>query len=229
MTDAESPPASRREVGKAERRRRIIEAAGALLREAGLDAVSMTQIAERAGVSPATLYNLFQTKSAIFRHVFDLDLEAFQRLLMEAPARDALERIFVAIELAASVYLRDPTFYRAMARAGGNDAERLSSAIREPRIAFWRAQVAAAIAEGRLRPDTDADLLGVTLSQLMRGVSLEWAAHVISAERLAKEAAYGFALAVLAYATDQTAPSLKARIRDLQAALAGQARHERRT
>ena len=72
--DAGSPPESRREIGKAERRRRIIAAAGALLRESGLDAVSMAQIAERAEVSPATLYNLFQTKGAIFRQVFDVDL-----------------------------------------------------------------------------------------------------------------------------------------------------------
>jgi hypothetical protein len=51
-----------------------------------------------------------------------------------------------------------------MARIGGSDTERLSSATSEPRTAFWQAQVAAAVADGRLQPDTDADLLGVTLS-----------------------------------------------------------------
>lgn len=64
------------------------------------------------------------------------------------------------------------------------------------------------------------DGLTPALSQLMRGVFLEWAANVISTERLAKEAVYGFALALLACATDETVPLLKARIRDLQTALA---------
>lgn len=226
--EAGSPPPSRREIGKAERRRRIIAAAGALLRESGLDAVSMTQIAERAGVSPATLYNLFQAKGAIFRQVFDLDLHQFEKLLAEERARDGLERVFAAIELAASLCRRDPEFYRAMVRAGGSDAERLSSAISEPRTAFWQAQVAAAIAAGCLRSDTDAQLLGVALSQFMRGVFLEWAAGFISAERLAEEAAYGFSLALLAYATDLAAPALEARLRSLQAALAARERNGRR-
>ena len=57
--DARTPALSRREAGKADRRRRIVEAAAALVREAGLEGVSMVQIAEAAGVVPATLYNLF--------------------------------------------------------------------------------------------------------------------------------------------------------------------------
>src|SRR5690348_10668700 len=127
MMDAQLPKTPRREIGKAERRHRIIEAAATLLRESGIDAVSMTQIAERARVSPATLYNLFQTKAAIFRQVFDLDLQAFQQQLARVPARDAIENIFAAIELAVTLYRRDPEFYRAMARAGGKDAEGLGS------------------------------------------------------------------------------------------------------
>ena len=79
MLDA-AAPATRREQGKAERRARIIEAATALLRESGFDAVSMLQIAERADVSPATVYNLFQTKAAILQQVFDQDLRDYEQL-----------------------------------------------------------------------------------------------------------------------------------------------------
>ncbi len=213
-------PASRREAAKAERRGRIVDAAASLVREQGFGAVSMVQIAERAAVSPGTLYNLFQTKGAIFRQVFDLDLREYERLLSSAPAQDSLDRMFVAIELAASLYRDDPDFYRAMAHVGDDDTDGLGSAIAEPRTAFWQAQVAGAVLSGSLRPDADPNVLGVALTQLMRGVFLEWAGRVISADRLAKETAFGFAMVLLAYAADDEAPSLRQRLAGLQTELA---------
>ncbi len=218
---------TRREQGKAERRARIIEAATALLRESGFDAVSMLQIAERAGVSPATVYNLFQTKAAVLQQVFDQDLTHYERLVADAPATDALERVFAAVDIAAALYEGDPGFYRAMAQ-GGRGPETLRVAISEPRIGFWRRMVVEARNDGRLRPDTDADLLGVALTQTARGVFHEWAAGVISAPRLAEETGYGFALALLAYAAPDAAWRLGARIAALEARLAAQDRHEHR-
>jgi len=209
---------SRREIGKAERRARIVEAAAALVRESGFDAASMVQIADRAQVSPATLYNLFRTKDAIFRQVFDLDLEAYQRRLSATPAANGLERIFVAVELAASLYRADPDCDRAMARSS-RGAGALRSAITEPRIAFWQDQVVAAAAEGRLSADADPRLLGVTLTQLFAGALQEWAAGVISPERLAQEIAYGFALALLAFAPEASAKRLRRRLQTLRRSL----------
>ena len=106
----------------------------------------MVQIADAAGVVPATLYNLFQTKAAIFGQVFDLDLQEYRRQLDETPGLDS-SSIFAAIDLAASLYRRDPAFYRAMARGGGLGVEFATTAISEPRIAFWREQVALAVDE----------------------------------------------------------------------------------
>src|SRR5271168_2287443 len=57
-----SAPVGRREAGKRERRRRIIEAARALIRETGNAGLSMRALAARAGVSLATPYNLFGSK-----------------------------------------------------------------------------------------------------------------------------------------------------------------------
>jgi AcrR family transcriptional regulator len=225
MLDA-TAPATRREQGKAERRARIIEAATALLREAGFDAVSMLQIAERADVSPATVYNLFQTKAAILQQVFDQDLTHYERLVAAAPAADALERIFAAVDIAAELYEADPGFYRAMAQ-GGRGAETLRVAISEPRIGFWRRMVAEARRNRRLRSEVDERLLGVALSQAMRGVFQEWAAGAICARRLADETSYAFALMLLAYATPDAGRRLGERIAELAATLGSRDRHER--
>jgi AcrR family transcriptional regulator len=216
-------PTTRRELSKAERRSRIVEAATSLLRENGFDGVSMLQIAERADVSPATVYNLFQTKAAIFQQVFDEDLTEYERLVEAAPARDALDRIFKAIDVAAKLYRQDPGFYRAMARVHRGRAPH--PVIGEPRIGFWRGMAAAARAEGRIGPETDTGVLGVTLTQILRGGFSEWAGGVISAERLATEASYGFALALLAYAAGDAAADLTKRLRRHEAALARRSRN----
>ena len=210
------PLSTRRETSKAERRQRIVEAAEALVRKNGFDKVSMTQIADQAGVAPATLYNLFETKRAIFRQVFDLDLEKYEQLVAELPARGAINKIFASIDLAASLYRRNPEFYRAMARGGGADTGGLRSDVSEPRIAFWHVQIAAAVAQGQLRSNTKSQIVAVALSQQMRGAFLEWAARVISPERMAKETAYSFAMTLLAHASEKSAPSLKTRLKRIE-------------
>jgi len=59
-------PMGQRELAKAERRRRIIAAARDLIRETGNAGLSMRALAQRAGVSLATPYNLLGSKRAIF-------------------------------------------------------------------------------------------------------------------------------------------------------------------
>ena len=56
---------SRRERGKDARRTRIVDAACALTREVAMADISVKMIADRADVSPATVYNLFGAKGAV--------------------------------------------------------------------------------------------------------------------------------------------------------------------
>src|SRR5258707_2120396 len=134
---------SQRELAKSGRRERIVDSATTLLREIGMEALSVTSIAERAGVSPATVYNLFGTKAAILQQVFDRDLREYEKLVEKARARDTLERIFKAVGIAASLYRADPGFYRAMMH-GSRRGDAFYSAVGEPRIRFWRAAVGRA-------------------------------------------------------------------------------------
>ncbi len=217
---------SRRELAKSGRRERIVDATWELLREIGIDAVSMTLIAERAEVSPATVYNLFGKKSAVLKHVFDRDLTDFERLVEKARARDSLDRIFKAIGIAASLYRADPGFYRAMMHGRGR-SDALYSAVSEPRIAFWQKMVAHACDDGHLRAGTDAEILGVTLSQIARGAYCEWVAERIGAERLETETSYGFAIALLAHATRKAAERLRAEVERLATSLTSRGRSER--
>ena len=65
MTEDE-PPLGRREMNKALRRSAILGAARGLLREFEIDMITVEQVADRADVSPATVYNLVGTREAVF-------------------------------------------------------------------------------------------------------------------------------------------------------------------
>jgi AcrR family transcriptional regulator len=225
-TDVAAKDLSRRDLGKKERRTRIVNAAYDLLREAGVDALSVIKVAEPARVSPATVYNLFGTKGAILAQLFDQDLKAFRTVVGRARAADALDHIFKAVSIAAGLYKEDPGFYRATMHMRPNPADPgLYAAMRAPRIEFWRGMVRKAGEEGFLKPDVNSDILGVLVTQIASGVLTEWVSGIISAEQLERETCYGFAIALMQHATPKGAKKLAPRIAALEKVLA---QHDRR-
>jgi len=53
--------------------------------EVAIADLSVKMIADQAGVSPATVYNLFGTKAAVMEKVYDRDLADFQQRMSKAP------------------------------------------------------------------------------------------------------------------------------------------------
>jgi AcrR family transcriptional regulator len=106
---------------KADRSRRIIEAAAALFREQGYEATRIEDIAARAEVSEGTAYNYFQTKGdllvAIVSHEVEEVLQAGQRVIDAVPgdvqtALDALCEVYFDHSL---IYLSKEMWRQAMA------------------------------------------------------------------------------------------------------------------
>lgn len=64
-----------RERQKADKNRRILEAAAALFREGGYDAARIEDIAERAEVSVGTFYNYYQNKGDILLATVTMEVE----------------------------------------------------------------------------------------------------------------------------------------------------------
>lgn len=210
----------RREQAKAERRTRIVQATYALLREVGMDGISIKLVAERAEVSAATVYNLFGTKNAILKQVLDLDLEQFEARVARLKSKDALQRIFDAVHVAARLYEDDPGFYRAtMMVRPVSGAPDVYAARRDPRLAFWRGMIEAAVAEGHLRRDVNDEVLGTLLNHITAGVLADWIAHVISVRQLEREICFGFAVALRAFSTGPASAVLDGRIDELKTSL----------
>jgi AcrR family transcriptional regulator len=95
-------------------RQRVIEAAERLLRQ-GEAEFSMRDLATEAGVSFATPFNHFGSKAAIMHAISARRVELMDSRFREgAPRLDALDRVLVAVDTAASVMLEEPVVNRSV-------------------------------------------------------------------------------------------------------------------
>jgi len=221
---------SRREQSKHDRRARVVDATCAMMREYDLADLSVKMIADRAEVSPATVYNLFGTKAAILVKVYEQDLVDFARRVSEAPSADTLERMFDAIHIAVNRYRDDARFYRTamLARDGGLDQHMVAAAHR-PQVHFWRDIADRAIAEGCLRAEVNTERLGVLLIQISGGAHGRWVSNLITLDELELEMKYGFAVALLAFASRTARTRLQAKLTEFDAALSRLGDRDERT
>ncbi len=197
------------EAGKERRRRAITKAARRLMQKTGRTGFSMRALAEEAGVSVATPYNLFGSKQAIMYAVLDADIEQYSGRLDQVDA-DELQIFFEAIKISTSRYATEPAFYKAVLFAvysdGGKEYRAMFSG---PRHAMWRRLVVAARDAGLLVKEVDPDAFALQLGRSFFASILEWVQDEQSIEELEAWAQYGFALLLAAMATPAAAPALR--------------------
>lgn len=213
-------PLSRREAGKAERRRQIIQAARDLIRETGNAGLSMRGLAARAGVSLATPYNLFGSKRAIVVAVLQ-DVREFQERFATLRIADPLERIFAALDLSIDFYVGDPDFYRTLWAAVFDFSDGVRGEILNPqRDAFWQSLVDDAARAGVVTDDIHTGWLLRQMEALLRSTMYDWAVGGLTAAQLAPATRHGYALILLGAAAQEWRGPLKARVLEAQTALA---------
>jgi AcrR family transcriptional regulator len=202
------PVSSQRERAKDTRRARIIDAAHDLLRSERIDSLSGKAVATKAGVSLSTLYNLFGSKDAVLMAVYAQDLADYEARVRARPSADALDRLFDAVDVAMQLYAADPAFYRATMwrRSPG---EPLDAAMRQPRKHFWEELVHAAQAEGALKSDANVAALGRVLVYLFGGALGDWVAGDLTLDRFGRDIRFGFAAALLPFASATATPRLR--------------------
>jgi AcrR family transcriptional regulator len=213
-------PLTRREAGKAERRRQIIRAARDLIRETGNAGLSMRGLAARAGVSLATPYNLFGSKRAIVVAVLQ-DVREFQERFSTLRVADPVEKIFAALDMSIAFYVGDPEFYRTMWAAVLDVSDGVRDEILNPkRDAFWLGLVEEAVRAGAIAEGIDPVLLLRQLEAILQSVMFGWVVGEIGPTRLGPIARHGYAWLVQGAAAPEWRGPLRARVLDSQAALA---------
>ncbi|MEK1897649.1 MAG: TetR/AcrR family transcriptional regulator [Rhizobium sp.] len=106
---------------KADRNRRILEAATSLFREVGYDSARIEDIAERAEVSVGTFYNYYENKGDILVATVSMEVEevlASGKSIVENPPATTLEALQVLIDQYfdhSLVYLSKEMWRTAMA------------------------------------------------------------------------------------------------------------------
>ena len=216
--DREAPP-SRRAAGKAKRRRQIIDAARALIRETGNAGLSMRALAARAGVSLATPYNLFGSKRAIVLAVLQ-DIREFHERFSHLRSADPMERLFFALDMAVGFYVADPPFYKVLWAAVFDVSDDVRTEIFNPKhSAFWRGLIGDAVEAGAISNEIDPDLLLRQLDFLFRCNMLDWVVGELDPDILAPAIRYGYALMLLGASSPEWRGPLQARILEAQALL----------
>lgn len=108
---------------------RILEIAAGHIRRYGVDRMTVTGVAEEAGMSHANVYRYYRSKTALVDAVtadWLKPLEAGLRVIADAPdpAYDKLERLLFAIHRAYRQKLAtDPKIFRLFAEAADNRAD----------------------------------------------------------------------------------------------------------
>jgi AcrR family transcriptional regulator len=184
-----------------ERRRKAILAAARDMLER--EPLSMRRLAEAAGVSQATPYNLFGTKRRIFLALYQELNDDLLARIKASDARDALDRMYAAIRLMTESLAAEPGLFRALiAVIYASDAENADMGTADPAVAIWTEMMTALRDEGLIDPSVDTNAFTRNFVYLLGGALMDWTDGRIDADDLEAATRYGFTLAALAVATD---------------------------
>lgn len=136
------------------RRADILLAAQAVFHDCGYAATTMEAVAEKASISKGSIYNYFQNKHDLFKHVFISSMAVLEQemgglLTAQMPARDKLERII-------DYWYQRQTFYNHIGRlmlefwatAARQDQSGDLAAMLQGLYTNWRQSLTAVLVEG---------------------------------------------------------------------------------
>jgi AcrR family transcriptional regulator len=199
---AVSPLGGRPKV-RARNRRRVLDAATDLVAHGGMDALSMRALAERAGVSATTLYNLFGTKDEVVRMLALDILGAIDAEFVDVVDPDPIEQMRARVlrlvdhvidEAPPSLVwavLDDPVLTEQL------NAQWASRTVVEDAIV-------AAMASGQLRADVDAAVLAEHVRAGLLHQQRLWAAGAIDDATYRSAARYCVDIALVVIADGAT-------------------------
>lgn len=193
-----APPHGRRQQGLNERKQRLVRAASELIAERDEGAFSMQELAERAGMSLATPYNLFGSKAAILYEVFEAQIRDFNRDNSWLDGKPAVERIMGVVERLVSAYSRKPHFFRNLWKAIYSVAASEHQQLAQPASGnLLDPLVKGLIADRMIQANVPAIAIETTLARIFDSSFEQWASQGWSVDRLRSQLRSSFALTFL--------------------------------
>lgn len=175
-----------RERQKADRTRRILEAASSLFRAQGYDPVRIEDIAAAAEVSTGTCYNYFSTKGDLLLAIVSMEVEevveAGNAVVVAPPADivEALDRLIRLYYDHSLHYLSKEMWRKAMAfsiEAPGTPFSQHYTELDAMLAAQVCDLIAALQARGLVRPGVDPSVLGQIVFNNLNQMFIEFVKH----------------------------------------------------
>ena len=170
---------SRRELNKIESRKRILKAARKLFSAQGYEDTMIEEIARRAKVSKATVYNYFLNKESLLIGIVDEVADRVEELLETnlVDCRDSLEKLRRVLEEIVEASLQYPSLSRRIACLHSDEESTLFGTW-DKMTTMLRKLIFASQGEKLLRPDADAGeildvVMGVYLIALFQWTPLD--------------------------------------------------------
>lgn len=193
---------SAREAGKDLNRRKIMAAAQELLREGGIEALTMRSLAERAQVSSRTPYNLFGSKTDVLIGLIDEPLRRFAAAPPVPLPTGVLQTMLAMVQVIYREYEPEIDYYRTVywgVMASDHHEARAAGLVRSRKAA--ERQIRAAIAAGELLPAIDPPVLAAHIVAVIMGLLGLWASKLLTGPQLVEESKRSLVLCFLGYCT----------------------------
>ncbi len=204
-------PISGHSIGKLKRQRAILDAAREIILTMGDAGLNMRAMAAKAGVSPATPYNLFGSKQAVLQAIYDEDLLSFYQMFEERASARPLDRLFDMIDLSVEHWQRSPDFYKALlATLYRNSGWEAGGEAWSPRLEQVRTLIDDAVAAGDLGSDAPVEILTATVARIFRSIAQEWIDGTLSLAEARKDLGQSFGLVLAGLVTPLAREALAA-------------------
>ncbi|MGD9663910.1 MAG: TetR/AcrR family transcriptional regulator [Novosphingobium sp.] len=195
---------SKREMAKEGRRQAILNAAERLIEETGETDFSMKQLAERAGISTFTTYNLIGQKAEVLYTLLDRSLDDIDALaMMQAgkidPVTKPLEYLFEAVDNIVHVFTGRSALYKPLFRflLGVRDATHRPNFMKRSSD-YWRFAYAPLDNAGLIKPPVQKIDMVRQAQHLFTGVLEYWVHDDLSDKDFSDHIRHGYALHLLA-------------------------------
>ncbi len=138
----------------------VIDAAGVLIAESGVDGLTMRKLAERAGVAVATLYNQFGDRDGVLVAFVSSGLDQLENELDAQPDEgpiDTTRQLFEALDgsFAAEPEVWRPIFASLKSGSGGHGMGEVGDRV----VAYIETDFAKAAADGRFEVEVEVAAL----------------------------------------------------------------------
>ena len=185
---------STRQANKALRKQKILDEARGLITTKGFEAFTLSELAQRAGVSIPTIHNLFGKKQEVFEALCGEMVVKVNEAVSDPDLTDPIDAVEAYINNLLALYRSDEPFYRSAFVAGertGLFEHQLPTGIFNRSLKIARQICQNGVDHGYLKGEIDTDWLAEQLFGCQRLARQDWVAGYIDLERYRKQVLIG--------------------------------------